>query len=478
MLPSLPDIVGIVDQGGDGYGAAQAFAAAGKPRPTIIMGNRQDELQWWKEQKDKDGYTTWSASIAPGVSTLGLLGRPADPRRQQGHPARSAGALSRLHPGRFRGGLADHRRGQRRQPRIHTGRRDRGDQGQHEVIVAGRTLPASIARVTIDGGRCLRRSAAIVDLDGVEKHFGAVRALDGVDFAVERRRMRRPRRPQRRRQVDADARAGRHAARPTAGRIVIGGSVQSRLFGGARPEPRHPLRLPGTVALPESDASPRTPASFTASLQGLRLAAPGRRPDPRQARRDLSRPRHRRRRHRPRPVDRPAPDGRGGARLHRDRRSAATSSFSTSRPRRSTPTRPASCSPSCAASSPAASSCILISHLLGEMLDNSDRIVVMRDGKVVAADARRRLRPRQAGRGHGRRRTAQRRSARQAAHAHRGRAPLAGPGPARMRRPTAPSSSPMKARSSALPGSPATARRDLLLAIFSAATARHGRASR
>jgi ribose transport system substrate-binding protein len=70
VLPSLPDIVGIVDQGGDGYGAAQAFAAAGKARPTIIMGNRQDELQWWKEQKDKDGYQTWSASIAPGVSTL------------------------------------------------------------------------------------------------------------------------------------------------------------------------------------------------------------------------------------------------------------------------------------------------------------------------------------------------------------------------------------------------------------------------
>src|SRR5262245_1989427 len=28
------------------------------------------------------------------------------------------------------------------------------------------------------------QAAAIVDLDGVEKHFGAVRALDGVDFAV------------------------------------------------------------------------------------------------------------------------------------------------------------------------------------------------------------------------------------------------------------------------------------------------------
>nr|WP_158816733.1 ABC transporter substrate-binding protein [Methylocapsa sp. S129] len=70
ILPSLPAIVGVVDQGGDGYGAAQAIAAAGKPRPTIIMGNRQDELQWWKEQKAKDGYKTWSASIAPGVSTL------------------------------------------------------------------------------------------------------------------------------------------------------------------------------------------------------------------------------------------------------------------------------------------------------------------------------------------------------------------------------------------------------------------------
>ena len=70
VLPSLSDVIGVVDQGGDGYGAAQAFAAAGKPRPTIIMGNRQDELQWWKEQKAKDGYRTWSASIAPGVSTL------------------------------------------------------------------------------------------------------------------------------------------------------------------------------------------------------------------------------------------------------------------------------------------------------------------------------------------------------------------------------------------------------------------------
>ena len=70
ILPSLPEICAVVTQGGDGYGAAQAFAAAGRDVPLIIMGNREDELLWWKEQKDANGYETMSVSIAPGVSTL------------------------------------------------------------------------------------------------------------------------------------------------------------------------------------------------------------------------------------------------------------------------------------------------------------------------------------------------------------------------------------------------------------------------
>ena len=70
ILPSLPEVAAVVTQGGDGYGAAQAFKAAGRPTPLIVMGNRQDELQWWKEQKDANGYETTSVSIAPGVSTL------------------------------------------------------------------------------------------------------------------------------------------------------------------------------------------------------------------------------------------------------------------------------------------------------------------------------------------------------------------------------------------------------------------------
>ncbi len=71
ILPSLPDdIVGVVTQGGDGYGAAQAFKATDRGMPIIVMGNRHDELTWWKEQKDASGYETMSVSIAPGVSTL------------------------------------------------------------------------------------------------------------------------------------------------------------------------------------------------------------------------------------------------------------------------------------------------------------------------------------------------------------------------------------------------------------------------
>lgn len=70
VLPSLPDFVGVVTQGGDGYGAAQAIAATDREMPIIVMGNRQDELKWWAEQKAANGYETISSSIAPGVSTL------------------------------------------------------------------------------------------------------------------------------------------------------------------------------------------------------------------------------------------------------------------------------------------------------------------------------------------------------------------------------------------------------------------------
>lgn len=70
ILPTLPPITAVATQGGDGYGVAQAFKAAGRPTPIIFMGNRQDELAWWKEQRDANKYETMSASIAPGASTF------------------------------------------------------------------------------------------------------------------------------------------------------------------------------------------------------------------------------------------------------------------------------------------------------------------------------------------------------------------------------------------------------------------------
>lgn len=70
ILPSLPEIKAVVTQGGDGYGAAQAFKAAGRDMPLILMGNRQDEMAWWAQARKDSGYETMSLSIAPGVSTL------------------------------------------------------------------------------------------------------------------------------------------------------------------------------------------------------------------------------------------------------------------------------------------------------------------------------------------------------------------------------------------------------------------------
>lgn len=70
ILPSLPDIVAVATQGGDGYGTAQAFAAAGRDTPLIVLGNRQDEMLWWSEQHKANGYETMSLSIAPGVASL------------------------------------------------------------------------------------------------------------------------------------------------------------------------------------------------------------------------------------------------------------------------------------------------------------------------------------------------------------------------------------------------------------------------
>ena len=70
ILPSLPQVDAVLTQGGDGYGAAQAFKAANRPLPIIIMGNRQDELALWKQEHDAGGYQTFSLGATPSVSQV------------------------------------------------------------------------------------------------------------------------------------------------------------------------------------------------------------------------------------------------------------------------------------------------------------------------------------------------------------------------------------------------------------------------
>jgi ribose transport system substrate-binding protein len=72
VLPSLPQVDAVLTQGGDGYGAAMAFKAAGRKLPIIIMGNREDELGLWKQLHDADGYETFSLGATPSVSQVAL----------------------------------------------------------------------------------------------------------------------------------------------------------------------------------------------------------------------------------------------------------------------------------------------------------------------------------------------------------------------------------------------------------------------
>ena len=101
------------------------------------MGNRQDELQWWKEQKEKDGYTTWSASIAPGVSTLAFWVAQQVLDGNKNIPHDLLVPYLAFTQDDFESRAAEDPEGRRRQPRIYPGRRDRRHQGQHEVSYSG-----------------------------------------------------------------------------------------------------------------------------------------------------------------------------------------------------------------------------------------------------------------------------------------------------------------------------------------------------
>jgi ribose transport system substrate-binding protein len=70
VLSVLPEIDGVVTQGGDGLGTADAFTEAGRALPIVILSNRADELAWWKAGRDAGGYQTLSVAPSPGIASL------------------------------------------------------------------------------------------------------------------------------------------------------------------------------------------------------------------------------------------------------------------------------------------------------------------------------------------------------------------------------------------------------------------------
>lgn len=66
LLPSLKEVDGIMNQGGDSYGMTQAFEQAGREVPIMIGDNSAEFIQWWRSQED---YDTISMRAAPACGS-------------------------------------------------------------------------------------------------------------------------------------------------------------------------------------------------------------------------------------------------------------------------------------------------------------------------------------------------------------------------------------------------------------------------
>lgn len=73
ILPSIDKVDAVIGEGGDGYGAVQAFEAANREVPLVIGGNRGNFLSWWANEYEKNGYETYSWTTNPGITAAGLF---------------------------------------------------------------------------------------------------------------------------------------------------------------------------------------------------------------------------------------------------------------------------------------------------------------------------------------------------------------------------------------------------------------------
>ncbi len=248
-----------------------------------------------------------------------------------------------------------------------------------------------------------------------------------------------PRGPQRRREVDADEHPVGSPVGQRRDALDRRGGPDRALRRADRAPGRRALRLPGTLALPEPQHRRERPHRPPGAA-GVRLAAPGRRPDAGCARPHL--PGH----------GLSMADLVGDLSIGRRQMVEIARAFTETDEKarlvildEPTSSLDASAADQLVAAarrfSAAGNSAIVISHKINEILAVADRIVVMKDGAVVDDRPRAGLHPR----GHRRR------------HGPRGRARSAPPGP---RRPPPRRSSRCRARSERQPALPRRPRRD------------------
>ena len=131
----------------------------------------------------------------------------------------------------------------------------------------GRAAPRSL-RPDEDGGQPSSEATPLLELRGVSKSFGAVQALDDVDFHAPRRG-HGPRRRQRRRQVDADQVRSPASTRPTA---ASSSSTASRSTStGRRTPPRSGSR--SSTRTSRSATTSTSSRTCTSAARRMRLPA-------------------------------------------------------------------------------------------------------------------------------------------------------------------------------------------------------------
>jgi ribose transport system substrate-binding protein len=72
ILPSLPKIDGVITTGEVAAATYQAFNAAGRETPTIVLAGKRDELELWKKLDKGGKYETFSESTSPSIGAVAL----------------------------------------------------------------------------------------------------------------------------------------------------------------------------------------------------------------------------------------------------------------------------------------------------------------------------------------------------------------------------------------------------------------------